>query len=198
MTATSRSEEEQTMSSESTERRPRTAGERGADRTARTPGGRSGRRRRARGLLALALLGALLVCAAAAAAKAPVKGAKYTGVTSSPGSSPVTFAVSANGKRILKFTAHLGYNGKCGQGGGPTYEVKAGSIPIRAGGKFSATTKGTLSGTALAVKPVTVKISGRISGRTAIGSVVEPGGLRCKTTHKGANSYSATFTAKAA
>lgn len=150
-----------------------------------------------RRLLVPAVLSALLLCAAvAAAAKAPVKGGHYTGATGGLGSTPVSFGVSANGKRVVKFTTRLGYNGKCGQGGGPSYEIKLAAIPIR-GGRFSATTKGTLSGTAVVVKPVTVKVTGRISGRSASGSVVEPGALRCKAPHKGVNPYAETFTAQA-
>ncbi|HVR06027.1 MAG TPA: hypothetical protein VMS02_08290 [Solirubrobacteraceae bacterium] len=147
-----------------------------------------------RRLLAPALLCALLILAAAAvAAKAPIKGASYRGMTSPPGASSVTFKVSANGKQVLNFTTHLGYNGKCGQGGGPTYEVKAHVLALH-GGRFAGTAKGTLG----TIKPVTVKISGRIAAGNASGSVVEPAGFRCKSIDKGANAYSETFTAKAA
>jgi hypothetical protein len=135
----------------------------------------------------------LILAAAAGAARAPTKGATYSGMTSPPGASAVTFKVSANGKQVLNFATYLGYDGKCGQGGGPTYKVKARSLALH-GGRFAGTAKGTLG----TIKPVTVKISGRIAGPNASGSVVEPAGFRCKSIDKGANAYSETFTAKAA
>jgi hypothetical protein len=149
-------------------------------------------------LLAPALAFALLVLGASATAakspKAPVKGATYTGSTSEQ--IPVTFGVAKSGRRIQGFTTRLGYNGQCGQGGGPSYEIKVRSMGIGAGGKFAATTKGTLSNVAIHVKPVKVKITGRIAGRTASGTVFEPGNP-CTTLHKGKPAYSETFTAAA-
>lgn len=151
---------------------------------------------RTRGPLALALVCALLVLAAVAAAtKAPkpVKGATYSGMTSEQ--SPVTFKVSKSGNQIKAFTALLAYNGHCGQGGGPGYEVVVGTMGIGAGGKFSTTTKAALKGVS-AVKPVKVKVSGRISGHSASGSIVEPGN-HCSAPHAGTLPYSETFTARA-
>lgn len=149
-----------------------------------------------RGLLLSVSIAALLVLAAVAvAAKAPkaVKGATYSGTTSER--IPVTFEVSKSGRQIRAFSTGLGYNGHCGQGGGPSYEIAVGTIGIGASGKFSAITKAALKGVS-AVKPVKVKVSGHISGRSASGSVVEPGN-RCSAPHKGVLPYSETFTARA-
>ncbi len=143
-------------------------------------------------VLALALL-AFTAIAAASKAPKPVKGSTYAGTTSER--IPVTFKVSRSGHQIKAFTTSLGYNGHCGQGGGPSYEVAVPTMGIGAGGKFSATTKAALKGVS-AVKPVKVKVSGRISGRVASGSVVEPGN-RCSAPHAGVLPYSETFTAQA-
>lgn len=154
------------------------------------------RRLPARGPLLPVLVLALLVLAAvAAAAKTPkpVKGATYSGTTSEQ--IPVTFKVSRSGNQIKAFTTRLAYNGHCGQGGGPSYEIAVGTMGVGAGGRFSATTKAAFKGVS-AIKPVTVKVSGRISGRSASGSVVEPGN-RCSAPHKGVLPYSETFTARA-
>jgi hypothetical protein len=146
--------------------------------------------------LALASLCALLAgFAGVAFAGAPVKSGSYSGVSSEKGL--VSFKVSANGKRILNFVTSLGYNGKCGQGGGPGYEIKAGQITIHANGKFAATVKGRLPSASVQVKPITVKLSGHISGKRAQGSVAQVGFFPCTTVHKGANPYSETFTASA-
>jgi hypothetical protein len=147
--------------------------------------------------LALALICALLAgSASVAVAGAPVKNGSYSGVTSEKGL--VSFKVSANGKRILSFSTAVGYNGKCGQGGGPGFEIKVSSISIHARGKFAVTVKGTLPGAAIHVSPITVKLSGRISGKHASGTVAQTGDHPCTTTNVGANPYSETFTATAA
>jgi hypothetical protein len=144
----------------------------------------------------LALVCALLVLAAVtAAARAPkaVKGATYSGTTSEQ--VPVTFKVSKSGNQIKAFATRLGYNGHCGQGGGPSYEVAVRTMGIGAGGKFSASAKAGLKGVA-AVTPIEVKVSGRIVGRTASGSVAEPSN-HCSAPHADRLPYSETFTAQA-
>src|SRR5690349_20463029 len=65
-----------------------------------------------------------LLGVSAAAANGPVKGATYAGGAGrEPGTfragEAVTFRVARNGTHVLNFTTKLGYNGKCGQGGGP-------------------------------------------------------------------------------
>jgi hypothetical protein len=141
-------------------------------------------------ILACALLASATVVSAA---KAPVKNGSYTGITSERIN--VAFKVSANGKRVQNFTTSLGYDGKCGQGGGPGFEIKVSSMRV-ARGKFSASTKGTLSA-AVSVKPINVKVSGRVSGKIATGTVAQVGAFLCTTGTKGANPYSETFTASA-
>jgi hypothetical protein len=147
-----------------------------------------------RRLFALTLACALLAGAAGVAA-ASIKQGSYSGLTSENGT--VTFKVAANRKHISSFSTALGYNGKCGQGGGPGYEIKVSSISIHAHGKFTVTTKGTLPGAAVHVPPIAVKLSGHISGSHASGSLAEVGAHSCTTTHKGANPYSETFAATA-
>ena len=72
-----------------------------------------------------------VVCAGAAfAAYNP---GNYTGTTSEH--QPVSFQIK--GATVVSFKATLGYNGKCGPGGGPTYNVRASSIVIGGGGKFA-------------------------------------------------------------
>ncbi len=146
-----------------------------------------------RGALLTVLVFALLALAAAAVAAKPLKRASYSGTTSEQ--TRVTFKVSRSGKQIEAFNARLGYNGHCGQGGGPSYDVLVHTIEIGHGGKFSTTTKAALKGVP-SVKPVTVKVSGRISGRSANGSIVEPGN-HCSAPHAGVLPYSETFTARA-
>lgn len=142
------------------------------------------------------LLAVVIGSTGVAVAGAPVKNAGYSGLTSEKGL--VSFKVSPNGKRILNFVTTLGYNGKCGQGGGPGYEIKIGSIAIHAHGKFAATTKGRLPSALVHVKPITVKLSGHISGKHAGGTVAQVGFFPCTTVQKGANPYSETFTAATA
>lgn len=144
--------------------------------------------------LACVLLGAATAVALAAKSHSHAKHAEpgsYSGTTSKPGEVPVTFKVSANGKHILQFSTSLGYDGKCGQGGAPSYEVKVASMAISSKGTFAAVTKGTFP--VKSVKPIKVKVSGRISGGTASGRVFKPG-AHCSATNK-ANPFSETFTA---
>lgn len=156
---------------------------------------------RPRSLRRRALAGAAIAClpltvAAVAGAtkpvKGPIKGSAYGGTTSEHGA--VTFMVSKNGKRIVNFKTNLGYNGHCGQGGGPGYEIQISSIAIGPGGKFQAKTKGTFPNAAAHVTPVTVKVSGHIAGTKAAGAVIDPGNV-CSAPHKGVLPYSETFTA---
>jgi hypothetical protein len=142
------------------------------------------------GIGVAALLAALVTAAVAVAA--PVRNGTYRGLTARGAN--VTFKVSANGKKVLGFTTILGYDGKCGQGGGPAWTVKVSSMALKSNGGFSGTGSGTLS----VLKPVTIKVAGRIKGRNASGTVEEPAAFHCQTgPNKGANAYATTFTAKA-
>jgi hypothetical protein len=187
--------EENAMSTQASDRRAQVTHQEGEVAQKRTPSGHARARSLLVSVLACALLALTANAIAAKSSKAPVKGATYTGSTSER--VPVTFKVAKNGKRIQGFTTRLGYNGQCGQGGGPSFEIKIASIAIRAGGKFAASTKGTFSGATVHVPPIAVKVSGRIAGRSAGGAVFEPG-KPCTTLHKGKLPYSETFTATAA
>ncbi|MDE3069770.1 MAG: hypothetical protein KGJ43_03485 [Acidobacteriota bacterium] len=146
-----------------------------------------------RNALAAGLVVALLAGAASApAAKAPAKGRTFRGTTSERGS--VTLTLTPNGRRITSFSTSIGYNGKCGPGGGPGYVVKGGGIAVKRNGTFSATLTGRLS----TIKPVKVRLAGRISGNRATGSVVVPSVTHCTSgPHKGVSAYSETFVATA-
>jgi hypothetical protein len=155
---------------------------------------RRGHRRVLGLLLPVCLLFAGATGALAASHSKHATPGSYSGVTSKPGGVPVTFTVSANGKKVLSFSTQLGYDGKCGQGGGPGYEVKVKSMAITANGAFSATVKGTFPVAAAKVKPVKVKVSGHISGGAASGVVFVPGDKCSNNSHE--NPFSETFTAK--
>lgn len=131
-------------------------------------------------------VGALLVLSFTAVALAKVISGAYAGTTSEK--LPVSFAVSKH--RIKNFSTTIGYNGKCkGPTGGPPYTVKKASIPIKSGGKFSAsvTFKFTANKTAH-VKPLAGKVSGKIEDNKASGTVAAKHFKTC-------NGYSETFTA---
>lgn len=87
------------------------------------------------------VLAALVVAAGAAAALAatPIKGATYTGKLKLPHASsvtfPISFKVSANGKRVSDFSFPHGYPVYC-QGGG-FGQQQAASAPITKRGRFT-------------------------------------------------------------
>jgi hypothetical protein len=87
---------------------------------------------RSGGVLAALLATTLLF--GATLALAAVQAGKYSGVTSEGG--PVTLTISAGKKSITHFSATLGYNGKCGPGGGPGLTAAPASLTIGAGGSF--------------------------------------------------------------
>ena len=142
---------------------------------------------------ALVLSGALVlvsVTAAAQASKSPRSG-KYVGKSSGAAAGPISFTVSAGGKKITSFTGTLGYNGKCGQGGGPDFTFKVPAMTIAANGSFSATTQGKDK----AAKG-TIQIKGIISKQSAHGTIVEPKPFfACRAPQQKVNPYSETFTA---
>ena len=80
-----------------------------------------------------------LLTASAALAANRVSTGSYSGTTSEHG--PVTLKVVSNGHAITNFKTTLGYNGKCGQGGGPGYNVVIPRIEISPRGKFSKRTR---------------------------------------------------------
>ncbi|MHB1539546.1 MAG: hypothetical protein ACYCUM_13340 [Solirubrobacteraceae bacterium] len=130
--------------------------------------------------------------ALAAGGAKPLVGVAYTGRTSQR--SAVSLRVSKNGSDVLSFTTRIGYSGQCGQGGGPVYSVKVKSMRLSKAITFSVEAKGTLPSAAAKLEPIPLRITGRIKGGTASGSIAEIGG-RCQTRR--GNPYAETFTASA-
>lgn len=126
-------------------------------------------RRRARAAIAAVLILSLLLVAVALAAKKAPKPGTYEGTSSEK--SPVTFKVSSGGTAVQSFKTAIGYDGKCGQGGGPGYTAAAGRIAIK-NGSFSITT--TFKGPVASVAPKQGKITGTFSGNTVTGTVGIP------------------------
>ena len=131
--------------------------------------------------MALALVGALLT---AALALAGARTGTYSGTTSE--NQAVTFKITSHGKVISNFSTVIGYDGKCGQGGGAPYNVKARRIAIGAGGKFS-------KQVTFRFAPAHISSPGRISG-TAKGSSVH-GKVVQYLKGKPNRCYTETFTA---
>jgi hypothetical protein len=124
--------------------------------------GRPRAQRRARAVLATMLSLSLVLAAVALAAKAPKSGT-YEGTSSEK--SPVTFKVSSGGTAIQSFKTVIGYDGKCGQGGGPGYTAAASRIAIR---------NGSFKGPVASVPSKQGKITGKLSGSTVTGTVGIP------------------------
>ena len=120
-----------------------------------------------RGRLAIALGScAVLATAGAAVAADHVDSGSYFGTNSEHGT--VTFTVVDNGAAIKNFRTQIGYNGKCGQGGGPGYNVFISRIAIPANGKFS--NKTTLK---ILKFHAPGEVSGKASGGKVTGKVVQ-------------------------
>ncbi len=151
----------------------------------------SSRSRRARGgrirqVAAVVLVVSLLLAAAALAAKKAPKAGTYEGTSSEK--SPVTLKVSKGGRAVVGFKTAIGYDGKCGQGGGPGFEPQIAKASIK-NGRFSVTT--TFKGSVPSVPSKQGKVTGRFSGNTVTGTVVIPS-LKSK---KICLSYSETYSA---
>ncbi len=120
------------------------------------------------------------------ASAAPKQGS-YSGTTSEK--APITFKVA--GKTVKAITSSLGYNGKCGSGGGPGFSFVVPSAAIGAGGRFTV----TVTAHAGSAKGV-IKISGVISGSSAHGTISEPTPFfTCQAPNQKVNPYSETFSA---
>ena len=143
---------------------------------------------------ALVLSSALVRVGATPAAQGsskPPKSGKYVGKSSGAAAGPVSFTVSAGGKKITSFTGTLGYNGKCGQGGGPNFTFKVPAMTIATNGSFSGATQGKDN----AAKG-TIQIRGIISKQSAHGTILEPKPFfACHAPDRKVNPYSETFTA---
>jgi hypothetical protein len=131
------------------------------------------------------LLLSLALAAAALAAKKAPKAGLYAGTSSEH--SPVTLQVSKGGISVEHFKTVIGYDGKCGQGGGPGFTVAASTIPVKQE-SFSITT--TFKGPVPSVPSKRGKITGKFSGTTVSGEVVIPS----LKTH-GCSSYKETYAA---
>lgn len=119
------------------------------------------------GRLVVALgAGVVFAMAGAALAANEVTTGSYSGTTSEH--EPVTLKVVSNGHAITNFKTTLGYNGKCGQGGGPGYNVVISRIEIPASGKFSKRT--TLK---LLQFHAPGEVTGKASGTKVTGKVVQ-------------------------
>jgi hypothetical protein len=145
---------------------------------------RRGRNRWARRATVIALLLSLaFVTVALAAGKAP-KAGTYEGTSSEKG--PVMLTVAKGG--VVGFKTAIGYDGKCGQGGGPGFEPRIAHAAIK-NGRFSVTV--TFKGEVPSIPSKKGKVTGRFSGGKVTGTVVIPS-LKTKT---GCLSYSETYSA---
>ena len=131
------------------------------------------------------------------AASALPRSGHYVGKTSEravaslPQATVVSFTVSPDGREILSFSASLGYNGVCGQGGGPEYTVKVPRIPLRAG-QFEASTQGFFH-----TLRMPIRVAGTVSGASAHGTVGTAPPSRCPPPNASKINYRETFTAAA-
>jgi hypothetical protein len=140
-----------------------------------------------------AVIATVALFGAGAQAAGPAKGATYRGATGKPGNNPISFKVARDGRHVTGLSTHLGYDGKCGQGGGPNFEVRASSITLKGNGRFSRVVTATLG-----PFKVKIQIAGRIKGRKATGTIEEVPANTCKgPPNDGANAYFETFSATA-
>ena len=133
----------------------------------------------------LCATGALGAVGLALAVSAPRSG-HFAGASSEHGA--VSLSVSANHKVVTNFVTQIGYNGACGQGGGPIYRINVARMAIGKAESFSAhTTARVFTLTARAV------VTGHFVGTRARGSVSIPGFV-CPAPHKGMKDYYETFS----
>lgn len=128
------------------------------------PGATSRRLASASAVLVL-LLGAAIAEASGKTVK--VKAGTYSGMNSEH--SPVSFKIV--GRTINGFATQVGYNGSCGQGGGPGYQIRVKRTAIAKNGTFS--TKITLVGPVKSVKNQKGMLSGKVSGGKVSGKIVD-------------------------
>jgi hypothetical protein len=133
----------------------------------------------------LGLTGAtVLAIAGVALAATPLSTGKYFGSNSENGQ--VTFKVVSHGTALTNFKSTLGYNGKCGQGGGPGYNVKIARIAIPTSGKF--TKKTTL-------RLLTFHAPGEVTGKVSASGFEVKGKIIQFLHGKPNKCYTETFTA---
>ena len=143
----------------------------------------------------LAIPATLLASAAVAWATAPAKNKTYSGTSSER--SPLSFKVASNGKHVTSFATTIGYNGKCGAGGGAPFVVKAASISIANGSFHKRVTAHGPPGSQVPARKFDVsgKFSGK-GGKTAKGTVAAVN-LHCLPPNARKNPYSETYKATA-
>ncbi len=139
--------------------------------------------------LAAVFLSFAVASAGAAAGKGPAAG-QYAGTTTETGA--ITFTVAKNGKAVQAFKVSLGYDGKCGPGGGPTFDLAVKSIALSATGAFHTSVTAHDNATA-----GVVTVTGTVSKSGARGTILEPKPFfACRAPNQKINPYSETFTAK--
>ncbi|HXA54873.1 MAG TPA: hypothetical protein VNV37_08370 [Solirubrobacteraceae bacterium] len=141
---------------------------------------------RVRRMTAAALVISLLLAAVALAATEAPKAGTYEGTNSEKG--PVVLKVAKGGTGVLGFKTAIGYDGKCGQGGGPGFEPEIFGARIK-NGRFAVTAK--FKGEVPSIPAKQGKVTGRFSGTKVTGTVVIPS----LKTKKGCLSYAETYTA---
>ena len=129
------------------------------------------------------LLSLVLAAAAPAAGKAP-KAGTYEGASSEKG--PVTLKVAKGA--VVSLKTAIGYDGKCGQGGGPGFEPQVSKASIKKG-SFSVTV--TFKGEVPSIPSKQGKVTGKFSGSTVKGTVAIPS----LKTSSGCLSYTETYSA---
>ncbi len=134
-------------------------------------------------LISLIVLGAVLVLAAIA--QAAIKSGTYTGQTSER----ISVTLRIRGHTLKSLKTEIGYDGKCGQGGGPGYTIDAKNITIGKHGKFSAHIK--LFGPVASVKTDPGTLTGTASGNQVHGRITD---TRIAKLSK-CDAYTETFTA---
>jgi hypothetical protein len=114
-----------------------------------------------------------------------VNAGSYSGQTSEK----IAISFKITGRSIENLQTSIGYNGKCGQGGGPGYTISVSKMKIQSNGSYSA--KITLKGPVAAVKSSPGTLKGKASGSTVTGKIVDS-----STAKFSCNGYTETFTAK--
>lgn len=142
-------------------------------------------RRKIRLATATGIATLLLGAAFAQAGVVKVKAGSYSGQTSEKVA--ITFKIA--GRWIESLKTAIGYNGKCGQGGGPGYTISVNKIKIKDNGSYFANI--TLKGPVAAVKNSPGTLKGKASGSTVTGKIVDS-----STAKFSCNGYTETFTAK--
>lgn len=139
---------------------------------------------RNRALAAIAALGTTLIVGSIASAA--VKSGSYTGTNSEGG----TVTLKITGHKLEQLKTDIGYDDKCGAGGGPGYAVDANRVTITNKGKFSARVKLVSFDTGVATVPGS--LTGKATGDKVTGKIVD---MSADLLHAKCNGYIETFSA---